>query len=278
MARTLHDREDYSIRPRASMTDFSIVALIAGAAAAASLAGGVVALWHKPTTLFMSAALGFASGSLLATIGFEMLPQARALGSLTTAVVGFVLGFALVYGFDLYIHYGQLAGEASEQRRKVEAFYQGRRPRGDEVTVLAGGTSAEELIEGLTIGVAASIAPGTALLVALAIAIDNLGEGLSIGALIQRKHAGKGSARARILGWTSLVGAAVFVSSIAGWLALRRLSEPIIGFLFAVGAGAMFYLTITQLVPEAEEHHYQQSAAISMAVGFIAIFALSRWI
>jgi ZIP family zinc transporter len=35
--------------------------------------GGLVALWVTPTTLFMSFALGFASGVLLATVAFSML-------------------------------------------------------------------------------------------------------------------------------------------------------------------------------------------------------------
>jgi ZIP family zinc transporter len=79
----------------------------------------------------------------------------------------------------------------------------------------------------------------------------------------------------RILGWTGLIGAAVLGSALAGWLLLRGLPEPLLGLLFAVGAGGMFYLTVTDLVPEAEEHQYQQSAAIAMALGFMAIFALS---
>lgn len=254
-----------------------MVATIAGAAAAASVAGGLIALWHKPTTLFMSATLGFASGALLATIVFAMLPHALELGSLTTAVVGFALGFCAVYGFDLYIHRGQLAGEESEQRVEVEQFHRRHRPRGDQVTVLAGGTSAEELIEGLTIGVAATIKPGTAALVALAIAIDNIGEGLSIGELI--RVGGRDSRRGRrILGWTSLIGAAVFVSSLAGWFLLRSVSESMLGFLFSIAAGGMFYLTITELVPEAEERHYQQSAAITTAAGFILVFVLSQYV
>jgi len=35
----------------------------------------------------------------------------------------------------------------------MKRFYKRHRPRGDDVTVLAGGTSAEELIEGLSNGV-----------------------------------------------------------------------------------------------------------------------------
>lgn len=259
------------------LPDVLTVAAIAAGAAAASLVGGAIALLHRPTTLFMSLSLGFASGVLLATIGFEMLPQALELGSLGTAVAGFATGFGAVYGFDLFIYRGQLAGEASEQRGRVERFYKRHPPRGGEVTVLAGGTSAEEVVEGLSIGVGAAIQPGLAALIALAIAIDNLGEGLSIGELVlkERKDGTHGHVR-RVLGWTGLVGLSVLGSTLAGWLLLRGLSPSVLAFLLSAGAGGMFYLTVTDLVPQAEERHYQQSAAISMAVGFIVIFVLSH--
>ena len=38
-----------------------------------------------------------------------------------------------------------------------------------------------------------------------------------------------------------------------GWFLLRGLPEPVLGCLFAVGADGMFYLTITDLMPQAEE-------------------------
>jgi len=61
----------------------------------------------------------------------------------------------------------------------------------------------------------------------------------------------------------------------AGWLLLRGLPETVLGFLFAAGGGGMFYLTATDLIPNAEEWQYQQSAALAMAVGFMVIFVLS---
>ena len=70
------------------MADFLTIIAIAGAAALAPPVGGLIALWRKPTTLFMSVALGFASGVLLATICFEMLPQALEMSSLPVAVGG----------------------------------------------------------------------------------------------------------------------------------------------------------------------------------------------
>ncbi len=259
--------------------DFWTIVGIAGAAAVASPMGGVIALWVKPTTLFMSFALGFASGVLLGTVAFSMLPEALRLASLPIAVGGFSTGFLAMYAFDLFIHRGQLAGKEAEERPQVERFYTRSRPRGGEVTVLAGGTSAEELIEGLSIGVGAVIKPGLALLIALAIIIDNLAESLSIGEIIRSE--GEGDKRRevwRILGWTGLIGVALLSSALAGWFFLKGLPEPILGFLFGVGGGGMLYLTISDLLPDAQERHYQQSSALALATGFILIFVLSQYL
>jgi zinc transporter, ZIP family len=72
-----------------------------------------------------------------------------------------------------------------------------------------------------------------------------------------------------------LIGAAVFVSALCGAL-LRDIPDPLVGSLFASGAGGIFYLTVTQLIPEAEGAQYQQSAALAIALGFIAIMVLTR--
>jgi ZIP family zinc transporter len=187
------------------------------------------------------------------------------------------MGFCAVYAFDLFVHRGQLVSEAAEQRPQVERFYRQRRPRGSEVTVLAGGTSAEELIEDLSIGIGTAIKAGLGLLIGLAIVIDNLSEALSIGELIRGEQAGQRCGRVRrILGWTGLIGIALLGSALVGWFFLRGLSAPVLGLL--IGSGGMFYLTVTDLVPQAEKRHYQQSAAISIAAGFILIFILSRFL
>lgn len=252
---------------------------IAAAAALASPLGGLVALWRPPTTLFMSLALGFASGVLLATIAFEMMPRALELGSLALTLGGFAAGFAAVYGFDLFIHRGALAGRKAEQYRQVQRYHRRHRPRGGLATVLAGSTSAEELIEGLSIGVGAAIEPGVGLLVGLAIVIDNLSEGLAIGEVIRAEALHRERPpTARVLGWKSLVGGAVLVSALAGWFLLHDLARPMLGLLLGAGAGGMFYLTVTDLVPEAEERQYQQLSAVAMGVGFLTILALSSLI
>lgn len=66
------------------------------------------------------------------------------------------------------------------------------------------------------------------------------------------------------------------MSAVAGWFLLKGLVQPVTGFLFATGAGGMFYLTITDLVPEAESHQSQQSSAIANAAGFLLVMVLAQ--
>ncbi len=76
--------------------------------------------------------------------------------------------------------------------------------------------------------------------------------------------------------WTGTIGAALFASAMAGWFLLRGLPDEVLGSLLALGAGAMFYLTVSDLLPEAESHHFQQSAAIATAIGFLTVMVLSH--
>jgi ZIP family zinc transporter len=254
----------------------STILATAGAAAAASVLGGVLALIRKPTSLAMSIVFGFASGVLISTVTLEMLPNALELASLGATAAGFAAGFLAVWVFDLFVNRWRLAGEHAAQRRRVEAYHRSHRPRGDRVTVLAGGTSAEELVEGLAIGAGVVIDPEVGGLIAAAIAVDNFSEGLSIGELVVGRPGGDPRAVRRVLGWTSLVGASVLASAIVGWLALREAGESLVGLLQAVGAGGMLYLTVSALVPPSEEQQYQGSGALATGAGFLVILLLTE--
>jgi len=154
--------------------------------------------------------VGLAGGILAGTLSFEMLPKALEQASLPGTLLGFAVGFGLVYLLDLWVNRGMLAGANADQKQKLKH----RKPRGTQVTVLAGATRAEELIEGSTIGVGAAIDPSVAVVVGMAICIGNISEALSIGALAREE--GKHWKRRTIL-WTSLMGVSLFASSMAGW-------------------------------------------------------------
>ena len=253
--------------------DLLLVLAVAGSAAAASLAGGAVSLWMRMTSFRLSLAVGFAGGVLFGAFAFEMLPKAAEQAGPLAAAAAFAVGFALIYALDLYVNRGALAGEKADERARVDWIHRRHPPRGSEVSVLAGGTSAEELVEGLSIGVGLALDPQLGLTVGLAVAIDNFAESLSIGELCRAEHGGKPTRR--VYGWTGLIAASVLLSALAGWFLLRELTQWALGVLIAVGAGGMFYLAVTDLVPQAESHQFQQSAALAAGAGFLVLFLVS---
>ena len=254
--------------------EFLLVVVVSGAAAIASVVGGLLALWHRTSTLITSIAFGFAAGALIGTISMEMLPTAIDLGDLRLVVVAFAIGMLALFAFDLVVHGGWIFGEHADQRRIVRRYHR-RKGAGSPVLVLAGGTSVEELVEGLAIGVGAAIDPSLALVVALAIGVDNLAEGMSVGELIRAETADGASALPRVLRWTGTIGLALFASAVVGWLLFRGIPPEILSGLLAAGAGAMLYLTLSSLVPEGEARQYQGSATLASGAAFVVVLILA---
>ena len=248
--------------------------LAAGMAGAAAGLGAALPLWRKPSTLAASLALGFAAGVMIGTVAFEMLPEALLLAPLLAVSLGFAAGFALLYGLDLALHRGKVAGERAEQHDAVEATHARKQPLGGATTVFAAGMVLEAVVEGISLGVGATIGAGLTLPLAIAVAIDNASEGLSLGSL--SRCDGDAPDSRRVLRWSAWVAAATVIAALLGWFLLRDLPAAFLGGVFAAGAGGMLFLTITQLVPEAEAEHYQQSSAVAAAVGFLAILILSE--
>ncbi|HEY8575861.1 MAG TPA: ZIP family metal transporter [Devosia sp.] len=261
------------------MSELWTFLLIAGGAALASLIGGVASLLVRPTSLLLSIAVGFAGGVLLGAVSFEMVPKALELAGLLTSLIAIAVGVLLVWCFDLFVNRGLTAGEQASQRRWVRRFHQRRKPHGNKVTVIAGATSAEELIEGIVIGASSAIGGGTGLVVGVAIALDNISEALSIGELVfdTDKEKSKRAQRWEIIKWTGLIGISLFVSALGGYFLLSNLPEFWQGTLTAVGAGAMFYLATTGLVPEAESHQFEKSAGLAAALGFLSMIVLTQF-
>lgn len=256
------------------MGDFLIVLVIAAAAGLASPLGGYLAFVIKPRSLMLSVAVGFAGGVLLGTFAFEMMPEAILHLPIALVVICFIIGFGAIYAFDLYLNRGEVAGPEAEERRQVERFHRRRKPRGTVVTIVGGATSAEEIIEGIVLGAGAAVSTGTALVIGVALLIDNISEALSIGALAQAEE--EDNARKSVMIWTSAIGGALFVSTILGWLVLRGLPLWALGALLATGAGAMFNLTISDLLPEAESRQFQRSSTVATGIGFLVSMVLAH--
>ena len=131
--------------------------------------------------------------------------------------------------------------------------------------------------EGMAVGVVyaglisgnTSITAGGALALAIGIAIQNFPEGAIIS--MPMRAAGNSKWRSFFIG--SLSGAVEPIGGLAIIL-LASLMTPALPYLLAFAAGAMFYVVIEELIPEASEGEHSNLSTIGFAIGFVLMMVL----
>ena len=108
-----------------------------------------------------------------------------------------------------------------------------------------------------------------ALALSIGIAIQNFPEGAIIS--LPLKSEGLGSGRAFLMGTLSGV-----VEPIAAGITvlLYRLVEPVLPYLLAFAAGAMIFVVVEEVVPEAQASGHGDAATLGVMVGFVVMMCL----
>ncbi len=212
--------------------------------------------------------LGFASGVMVAASVWSLLIPGMEIagGSVWPATTGLFAGFAFLLLID-YItpHLHPAGGE------------EGPRSGLSKTAKLALAVTIHNLPEGMAVGVAIAgaisadvgMSVASALALSLGIAIQNAPE----GAIISMPLRSAGNSRLRAFAIGSLSG---IVEPIGGALVLL-LASSVIGimpYLLAFAAGAMLYVVIEELVPEASQGKHSNIGTIGFALGFALMMVL----
>jgi ZIP family zinc transporter len=254
-------------------TPIWVVLAISGAAAVAAVIGGAASLWHRPSTLVSSLALGTAGGALIATVAFEMVPQAMLMGQVPAVLAGFGLGFGGIWALELVLERGKVAGSEADQRDQVAQFHERVQPLGGPESVLGVGVLIETAVEGLAIGIGGGVNLVAGLIIALGVTLDNLTEGMSIGELARREA--RDGLRRTVMTWAGAVAVTTVVTAVLGWLAVTHVPPLLLAGAFGAGAGILLYLALAQLIPQAEAQQYQRSSTLAAGAAFSVVFVLS---
>ena len=217
--------------------------------------------------------LGFASGVMVAASVWSLLIPAMEMESCKGAwsVVPAVIGFLLGMGFLLLID--ELTPHLHIGSEKPE----GVRSRLSRTAMLALAVTIHNLPEGMAVGVVfagaesgtSTISLASAIAVALGIAIQNVPE----GAIISMPMRAAGNSRWRSFAIGSLSGAVEPLGALAVLL-LASLLTPILPYMLAFAAGAMFYVVIEELIPEASSGQHSNLSTIGFALGFVLMMVL----
>ena len=217
--------------------------------------------------------LGFASGVMVAASVWSLLIPAMEMetGSGKWAVLPAAIGFLMGMGFLLLID--ELTPHLHIGTNQPE----GMRSHLSRTAMLALAVTIHNLPEGMAVGVVfagadsgtSSISLASAVAVSLGIAIQNVPEGAIIS--MPMRAAGNGRWRSFLIG--SLSGAVEPLGAVAV-LMLASVLTPALPYLLAFAAGAMFYVVIEELIPEASSGEHSNLSTIGFAIGFVLMMVL----
>ena len=217
--------------------------------------------------------LGFASGVMIAASVWSLLIPAIEMSeeqgklSWLPATAGFLLGMGFLLLLDSLVPHLHIDSE------KPEGMKSGFR----KTTMLVLAVTLHNLPEGMAVGVtfAGAMLAGTgitmagALALAVGIAIQNFPEGAIISMPLRSAGASKGKAFL----YGVLSGIVEPVGSIITILLAAQV-VPILPYLLAFAAGAMIYVVVEELIPEAQSGEHTNIGTVGVAIGFALMMVL----
>ncbi len=217
--------------------------------------------------------LGFASGVMVAASVWSLLiPSIDMATTMSTgglmeilpATIGFLAGMAFLLLIDELTPHMHLGSQKAE----------GPRSRLSRTAMLALAVTIHNLPEGMAVGVVFAgsehgLTLSAALAVSIGIAIQNVPE----GAIISMPMHAEGNSRWRSFLIGSLSGVVEPLGSVA-ILLLASVLGVALPYLLAFAAGAMMYVVVEELIPETAQGRHTNLSTIGFALGFVLMMAM----
>lgn len=228
---------------------------------------------HEMPALVQKSLLGFASGVMVAASVWSLLIPGMELSGgegwvkVMPVATGFLCGIGFLLAIDYLTPHLHIGGSAPE----------GPRSRLSRTAMLSLAVTIHNLPEGMAVGVViagamqgeAGITAAGAMAMSLGIAIQNIPE----GAIISMPLRAEGNSRTRSFAIGSLSGVVEPIGA-AAVILLASAVAPVMPYLLAFAAGAMIYVVVEELIPEASEGSHSNLGTIGFAIGFTLMMML----
>ena len=218
--------------------------------------------------------LGFASGVMVAASVWSLLipsmDMCAEMGKLAflPAAVGLGLGFAFLLLMDTVVPHMHLGVEEPE----------GPKSTMKKTTKMFLAVTLHNIPEGMAVGVVfagmmtqqAEITLAGAFALSAGIAIQNFPEGAVISLPMRSEE---GMKRSRAFAFGTLSGIVEPVAA-AITVLMYRMITPVLPYLLSLAAGAMLYVVVEELIPEASQGEHSNIGTIGFALGFAVMMVL----
>lgn len=216
--------------------------------------------------LLQKVLLGFASGVMVAASVWSLLIPGMEMGGVWQVTAGLLGGFAMLLIIDQVTPHLHLVGGPEGPKSKLS-----------RTAMLALAVTIHNFPEGMAVGVAiagalsggAGIRTAGALALSLGIAIQNVPE----GAIISMPLRAAGNSRLKAF-WIGALSGIVEPMGGALVILLAAMVTPLMPSLLALAAGAMLYVVVEELVPEASQGEHSNFATVGFAIGFALMMVL----
>ena len=228
---------------------------------------------NKINTKVEKLLLGFASGVMIAASVWSLIipsiemAEDQGIISWLPASIGFLFGILFLLILDSILPHLHLNSDKPE----------GVKSKLKKTTMMVLAVTLHNIPEGMAVGVTfagalmgnGSITMAGAFALAIGIAIQNFPEGAIIS--MPLKSEGVSKTKSFILG--TLSGIVEPIGAIITIL-LTSTVLPILPYLLSFAAGAMIYVVVEELIPEAQSGEHTNIGTIGVAIGFVIMMIL----
>ncbi len=240
-----------------------------------ALGASLVFLFKNMSRPFFDGMLGFTGGVMVAASfwsllapGIEMSPG-EGFEKTVPPLIGFGLGALFLFGLDKILPHLHVNFKMSET--------EGIKTPWHKSTLLTLAITLHNIPEGLAVGVlfggvangfeGASI--GGAVALALGIGLQNFPEGFAVAMPLRRQ----GMSRLRSFNFGQLSAIVEPVAAVLGAWAVMTF-EPILPYALSFAAGAMIFVVVEEVIPEAQQEGFADIATMGFIIGFMVMMTL----
>ncbi len=231
-----------------------LMSLLAGAATGV---GGILGVLIRPREKNLVLGLGFSSGIMLG-VTFLMLVLESLKAGFFLSFSGFIAGTLLFFFLDFILpHIHTVESKNSFLRLG---------------TLVAIGIAIHDLPEGFGIGSGYGVSESFGMRIAVAMIFHNIPEGMAIA--IPFHFSGMGKFKTVLISFAA--GISTLVGALVAFFILGSFSEKLMYTGLAFAGGAMFYITVNELIPEAHKYGNTRLASLGVIGGVLVAFLLTQ--